>query len=432
MKTRTKLALVAGAMVLTLLLASVGIATAQTHTPTRSSERRGARVYGIVAAVEGDSLALATPTGAVTILVDGNTRFHIPGVEQPGLDDLSVGDCVGADGWWENAESAFHAFGVARLRIDRAFPLGGSLNDIDTDTLVVETAHGLAAVRVDGETVYRVHDVEQAGLDDLDVGMRAIVKGTLGLDGSLLAHTVAVPRPRTVRLQGEVLAVEGDTFTIRTARDRQPGRQLTVQTDETTEFHVPGVDNASIADLQIGDRIAGSGQPGGRTTLVVVLPEQVARLAGEVVAVDDAALELDTPGGTVSALTGVETILRIPGVEEPTVDDIEVGDHATATGVWVDEATFDAIGVNARGGHREGQRCAVRGRVIRVESDQLVLGTLHGPVTVLVGDETQYRVPGVDDPGLDDVTPGAVINVRGMWNEDGALQATSVVVAGGQ
>ena len=213
-------------------------------------------------------------------------------------------------------------------------------------------------------------------------------------------------------------------------------------TDETTEFRVPGVDDASIADLQVGDRIAGegvidendagNGQPGGRATLVIVLPKQVARLSGEVAVVEGATLELDTPGGTVNVLTDAETVLRVPGVEEPTVDDVEIGGQATAAGTWEDETTFYAIAVGVRGGRRAGQRATVRGRVIRVETDQLVLGMLHGPVTVLVDGDTQYRAPGVDDANLDDVTPGAATTARGTWNEDGTLQATGVTVSDGR
>ena len=47
---------------------------------------------------------------------------------------------------------------------------------------------------------------------------------------------------------------------------------------------------------------------------------------------------------------------------------------------------------------------------------------------VLVNDETQYRVPGVDDPGLDDIKTGTIVIARRTWNEDGTLQAAGVDV----
>jgi len=394
----------------------------------------------VVEAIEDGSLALVTPVGSVTVVTDANTRFRIPDVEEPGLGDLDVGGYLGAAGWWEEEENTFHAFVVARLETDRVFPLAGELAGVSDDTLTVETGRGLATVRVDGETVYRVRGIGEPDLGDLGVGMRIVARGTLNLDGSLLAQGVAVPwaGPRPIRLRGEVLAVEGDTFTIRIARghqsSRQPVRQFKVLTDEATEFRVAGVETPSIADLQVGDRIAGEGviEEGGtgRAVLVVVLPEQVARLVGEVVAIEGAALRLDTPGGTVDVLTDADTVLRVPGVEGPALDDVKIGDQVTAIGTWEDETTFNAIGVGVHAGRRAGQRCAVRGRVIRVETEHFVLGSPHGPVTVLVDDETRYRVPGVDDPGLDDIKTGASVGVRGMWSEDGTLQATGVAVLG--
>jgi hypothetical protein len=70
----------------------------------------------------------------------------------------------------------------------------------------------------------------------------------------------------------------------------------------------------------------------------------------------------------------------------------------------------------------------VRGRAITVGVDSLVVGTAHGPVTVLVDDETEFRVPGVDEPSLADVGEGAQVGARGTWNENGSLQATGVAV----
>ena len=446
----TKHVLLAGITIVALAFGSVGIAAAQADTPPsppREGERgtpahRGARVYGVIEAIESKGaataplLTLATPVGPVAVVTDANTIFRIPDVQDPGLDDLAVGDHLGAEGWWEEGDT-FHAFGVARMKTDRVLPLAGELTDISDDTLTVETGHGPATIGVDGETGYRIPNVQDPGLDDLEVGMRIVARGTLNSDGSLLAQVVTVPQvgPRQGHLRGEVLAIAGDTFTVRTARGRQPGREIQVLTDETTEFRVPGVENPSIADLQVGDKIAGEGvrEEDGtvRATLVVVLPEQVARLDGEVTAVEGTTLVLDTLGGTVNVVTDADTIFRIPGVEEPTPADVEVGDRVSVAGTWQDETTFNAIGVSVRGGRRPGQPGDVRGRAIRVETDRFVLGTQQGPVTVLVDGETQYRIPGVEDPGLDDIETGDAVGARGTWNEDGTLQATGVGVLGG-
>lgn len=433
---KTKLVLLIGAMLLALAAVPVGIAAAQAGGPAGPGNvQHPPRVYGVIKDVEGETLTLATPIGPVTLVTDANTRFRIPDVDNPGLDDLAAGDTVAASGWWEQEGNTFHAFGVARLESDRTLPLAGKLETIGQDTLTVETERGLATVRVDDETVYRIPDVEAPGLSNLEEGMRAIVKGTLDADGSLLAQEVTVPQvgPRQGRLQGEVTAVEGDIFTLRADR----GREFTVLTDETTEFRVPGVENPSIADLQVGDRVAGEGEAdedGMRAALVIVLPEQAARLNGEAFAVNGTTLVLDTLGGKVNLLTDGDTIFRIPGVEEATLDDIEIGERVTAGGTWESDMTFRAVAVGVVGGRRAGQQGNARGRVISrdVVAASIVLGTPQGPVTVLVDAETQYRIPDVETPSLDDITAGAAVGVRGVWNEDGALQATGVAVLEGK
>ncbi len=430
---KTRYVLLAGVILLALAFGAAGTASAQSGDRPQSPRHSvpdGARVYGLLESVDGETLTLATPVGAVTLVTDSNTRFRVPGAENAGLDDLSPGDALAASGWWEQEGSTFHAFGVLRLESDRALPLAGKLTGISGDTLTVETRRGSATVRVSGETRYRVPDVEQPGLADLEAGMRVTVKGTLAPDGSLLAQMVAVPHvgPRQGRLQGEVTAVAGDTLTIRTGR----GREIEVLTGAETEFHVPGVQDPSIADLQVGDRVSGEGQVGDdgsvQATLVMVMPEDAARLSGRVTAVEGTTLVLDTPGGQVNVLTDSDTVVRIPGVEAPALGEIQVGAQVKAVGSWEDGDTFHAIAVSEAGGRRAGQPGDARGRVISVTADGFLLGTEHGPVTVVVDDETNYRVPDVETPGLDDLTVGSPVGVRGVWSDDGTLQARGVAV----
>jgi hypothetical protein len=261
-------------------------------------------------------------------------------------------------------------------------------------------------------------------VDDLAAGMKVAIKGTLEADGTLLAQTVAVPLapPRRHRAQGKVLAVEESTLIVRTPRRRR----IQVQTDADTEFRVPGTENPSIEDIQVGDRIAGEvviDDGGIRAELIVVLPEQVAHLKGEVTGIDGTTLVIQTAGGSVNGLTGTETVFRIPGVEEPTVGDVSIGNRVTLVGTWEDEATFDAVAVTVQIGRQAGERGKLRGRAVDLGAEGLVIGTPHGPVTVLVDDETRYRIPGVDDASLGDVEPGDLILAGGTWNEDGSLQA---------
>jgi hypothetical protein len=441
-----KLILIAGATILSLVLGSVGVAAVLPDAPAekaaepggaadgvRIPERWRARAYGVIEAIEGGTLTAATPIGSVAFLTDVNTLFFAD-KERVALADFAVGDVVGAVGWWEEGGGVFHAFAVARLAEDRLFPVAGTLTGIDGDTLTIETRGGLSAtVRVDAETKYHIRGVEDPGLDDLELGIHLIARGTLNPDGSLQAQVVGAEKagPREGRLRGEVVAIKGDTFTVHTLR----GRDIVVLTDEATEFRVPGVENPTIADLKVGDKVAGEGvaEEGTiRATLVVVLPDDAARLTGEVIAIDGTTLVVETASGTVNVLTDGDTVFRIRGVEEPGLDDIEIGDQIVAGGNWEDESTFHAVGVGVVGGRPAGERGAVRGRVVSVSGDSFVVGAARGPVTVLVSEETEFRVPGVKDAGLDDIGEGAGVGVVGMWNEDGTLQASVVRVGGGK
>jgi RNase P/RNase MRP subunit p29 len=436
-----KLILVAGATILSLVLGSVGTVAVLSEGPVAEGaidgvqipQRFRARAYGAIEAIDGGTLAVATPAGPVDLLTDVNTLFFAD-KERVTLDDFAVGDVVGALGWWEEDGGAFHAFAVAKLAEDRLFPVAGTLAEIDGGTLTIETPGGLSAtVHVDAETTYRIRGVEDPGLDDLEVGMRIIARGTLNPDGSLQAQVIGAEEagPRPARLRGKVVAIEGDTLTIRTDR-----REIVLQTDEATEFRMPGVENPTMADLEIGDKVAVEGVIGEggtvRAALVIVLPDDAARLAGRVTNIEGTTLEVRTVGGTVNVLTDADTVFRVPGVEEPGLDDVEVGDQIVAGGSWGSEATFHAIGVGVVGGHPSGARAAVRGRVISAGENDLVVGTARGPLTVLVDENTAFRVPGVENAGPGDIDVGAGIVVLGKWNEDGSLQALTVRVGGGQ
>jgi RNase P/RNase MRP subunit p29 len=436
-----KLILVAGATILSLMLGSVGVAAVLPDQPVAEGavddaqipQRFRACVYGAIESIDGGTLAVATPAGLVDFATDVNTLFFADR-ERVALGDFAVGDVVGAVGWWEASGGVFHAFAVAKLAEDRLFPVAGILTEIDGNTLAIETPGGLlTTVHVDGETEYHIRGVEDPGLDDLEVGMRAIARGTLNPDGSLQAQVVGAEKagPRQARLRGEVIAIAGDALTIRTER-----REIVVQTDEATEFRVPGVENPTIADLEVGDKVAGEGvvEEIGTTkaTLVIVLTDDAARLTGRVTDIEGTTLVIRTAGGTVNVLTDDDTVFRVPGVEEPGPDDLKVGDQIVAGGSWKGESTFHAIGVGVVGARLAGTRGAVRGRVISVGEDSLVVGTARGSLTVLTDEKTQFRVPGVENAGLGDIDEGAGVAMLGTWNEDGSLQAMIVRVGGGQ
>ena len=428
---RRRLVWVSGMMALLLLFGVVGIVSAQSEEPTGDpARRRPARAYGVIQQVDGPTLALATPVGQVAVILDDNTVFRVPGVEKPGVGDLTVGDYVGLAGWWGDA-NVFHAFVVARVASDRIFPLTGEFVGAADGALTLDTPWGPATVSVTDDTEYRIPRVDESGLSDLKAGMRTVARGTLGPDGALTAHVVAVlTAPPAARwAAGNVSAIGDRGFVLRTSR-----RRVLVTVGDGTRFRVPGVDDPSIADIAKGDTVAVRGvarRPGvARARFVAVLPEGVARLAGEVDAIGESSLALSTAGGPVDVVTDAETSVRVPGVDEATLDFIVPGDHIVATGVWAGEAAFSAMDGGVRRPRQEGTRGLVRGRAITVEAEHLVVGATRGPITVRVDEGTRFAIPEVDEPGLADVSPGDAVVVWGTWSGDGTLSAAHLRVLG--
>jgi hypothetical protein len=251
-----KLIFLAGTTILSLVLGSVGVAAVLPDQPAAEGaidgaqipQRFRARVYGAIESIDGGTLTVASPAGSVDLVTDVNTLFFANG-ERVTLGDFAVGDVAGALGWWEEGGGVFHAFAVARLAEDRLFPVVGTLTEIDGDVLTIETPGGLLiTVHVDGETEYRILGVENPGLDDLEVGMHIVGRGTLNSDGSLQAQMVGGRRVGARgAVRGRVISVGEDNLVVGTARG-----SLTVLTDERTRFRVPGVEDAGLGDIEVG------------------------------------------------------------------------------------------------------------------------------------------------------------------------------------
>ena len=421
-----KLVLVGAAAVVTLVLGSLGVVADQlADDASQPAEgQHVAQAYGVIDAIAEQSITLVTPCGEVALLVDVNTIFRMSDVETPGLDDFSVGDTVVARGWWEG--DTFHTFGLAQVDEDHLLPLAGTLNDVTDDYVSIDTPHcGVVVVYIDSDTTYRLPGQDDAALGDLEPGMQIAVRGTLDEDGSLLAGIVGA-RPEMIhqgRLQGEVTAIDDNQITVTTAR----GDDVVISTDDETQIYMLGVEQPSLDDLAVGDRIVGQGhlsQDEAVAALIVVLPDDVARVAGEVLTVEEGALLVDTAGGEITLLVGDDALVHLPG-EASSLSDLSVGDQVHAMGVWQDEETFQVLGLG--GGVRfAGRSGRVQGRMIQPEDDGFTLGSPQGPVDVIVDEQTRFHMPGVDDPGLDDLHPGHRVGAQGVWSDEGSFHAQGV------
>jgi RNase P/RNase MRP subunit p29 len=328
--------------------------------------------------------------------------------------------------------------------------LRGTVTVIEGATLVIATPQGEQSVLTNEKTVFLVPGVEAATLADVTLGDYVVVRARPAEDGTLLATAVMVVpagQQGDVVLRGLVTAVEGTTLTVRTRRQRD----IAVLTDEQTLFHVPGLEDPTVADVQVGRIVLALGRLEGdesfRAAGVFVVSGAVVRrhvVHGKVTAVDGQALTVNTPRGKQRVLTDENTRLRMPGVENP-VRSAERSRRSLADvvpGVWIiavgrrnEDGSLQARGILAISERL--QRHALRGQVAAIEGNVLTIETQRGQVQVVTDEHTRYRALfGAEQPSLTDGSTGptgviAVGNhvvVFARRAEDGDALAVAIIV----
>lgn len=390
-----------------------------------------ARLYGTVEAILDQAFTLLTGRGErVTILTDDETRFFVPGVEEPGLDDIEAGARVDVAGLRDEAGSLL-ARAIRVVVGEKRVLIRGEVSAVEADGFDLNTPRGELTVRVDGETQYRFPGVEEPGLDDVEVGARLAVGGSLNEDGSLQAKLVgALPeRTRRGRVMGVIESIEGTILTLILQGDRE----ISLRTDENTRFLAPGLTEASIDDLQVGDVVAAQGsRPEEENEVPYAAVVAVTRdiqgqgraVRGELVAVEGASLTVRLPSGDeVQLLTDENTQFLMPGVEESSIEDLKVGQPLGAQVVRREDGSLYASAVGGGNPRPQGRRAALRGQIEAIAGQTITLKTPRGQVSVLVDENTRFRLPGVENPSLADLEVGQGVGVVGRWTEDGGLQA---------
>jgi hypothetical protein len=422
MKLQHKLVLTV--LALTLSLGLVPAATAA------DPETRGGLLRGEVTAIADGSLTVQTHEATVTLLTDGGTVFDVPGIAEATLNDLAVGDFVAVravrneDGY----PRAHHVTVIPNGSLEDEI-LKGLVSSVDDATFQLRIRGGEVTVVTDEGTVFHVPGIEDASVTDLKARMPVIVMGQYREDGQTFhASAVALIPRRVIQrhvARGELTAVKGDTLVLTTGRDGDERRVLV--TDETT-FRVPGVEDATIDDLKAGDHIVALGRQekderfvAKNVAVVLQRPRRVVT-RGKVTVVGDNSLTLETPQrGTLTFTITDETRFRIPGDDDPGLEDFGVGDRVGVVGYQDRDGNLVARGVGKLSENI--RQHIVRGEVRAIEGTTLQVETANGPVTVHTDENTRFRIPGDGDPSLDDIAVGDRIGAAGRWNEDGSLQA---------
>ena len=316
-----------------------------------AAPEQGCFLLGQVTAIEGTTLMVKTPGGERQVTTNDETRFRIPGVENPTMADVNAGDYILARGE-PDSTGAFVAqaiLAVSGQRVGR-FIAQGTVSAIEGTTLVLDTLQGEKQVTTD-EAIFWAPEVENPSLADVQVGDPVVAWGRPDEDGSLAARLVAIAFTEELRehaVRGRVTAVEGQTLLITT----REGEKEVVTTSETY-FHIPNVEEPGLDDIEVGRIIRALGQEdGGTFTAQIVAVARARRLrkmivrrnmaGGEVTAIEGTTLTVETRQGEKTILTDENTRFRIPGVGDPSIEDTEVGDKIIALGRRNEDGDFVA------------------------------------------------------------------------------------------
>ncbi len=193
-----------------------------------------------ITAINGSNLSLRTDDGWTrTITVTSDTTITKAG-QTISVSDLKVGDEIR----FAEQRNSDGTYTITRIVV--VVPTVAGVVTSVTDTTITITARDGTSqtIRTTASTTYKVGDAA-GSRSDIVAGAVIVAAGERGSDGTLTAATVVVVLPRVA---GTVSAKTGDSITI----ERRNGTTVVAHIASSTKITVRGVDNATLADVQVG------------------------------------------------------------------------------------------------------------------------------------------------------------------------------------
>jgi hypothetical protein len=288
-------------------------------------------------------ILLASERGEVPILTGEMTTFRLPGGEPGSIEDIDAGDRIVVVGRRVGPIVGARLVVTLDPGVELA-GVGGQVNSIDEGRISVNSQSGEVVVLItDDDTLAFKPGTGEVSPDDIQVGDVIVAAGVWLEDESLQAFILLLPDElqRVVRVTGEVEDVDDSALTLSTGE----GREVLLQVDDETTFHSLA-EEKMLQDLHVGQKVTATAEVRESTlyaTRLLVWPEDPTRIHGQVTAVGDGVLWLDTRRGEVEVLVGDSTIVHVPGVEEPTLQDVNAGDSVTCVGAMETDLSLNAL-----------------------------------------------------------------------------------------
>jgi hypothetical protein len=319
---------------------------------------------GVVTAVHDSGLTmLVRGEKSVEVNVHSGTKIWLVETQSQGsLVDIEVGDHLLVQG----CRCGDASIGAQRIIVGPdGDEVRGKVTGIEGTTIQLETRDGQVTVRTDANTVFRVGR-EEGSLENVTVGVGLVAFGQMQADGSLDADLVLIqaraPRPRARNVRGEVTAVSSTGLTLRVQRKGPdaPADPLSLEvqvTENTKVWLVETQSQGSLADVEVGDKVAARGLRAETSTpeAPVMVAAAIAvgpdgdEVHGRVVAVEGAQITIENREGQVTLRTDEGTQFR-RGRQEGSLEDVTEGRFLVAFGEDQGEGRFSAALVYIRRG----------------------------------------------------------------------------------
>jgi hypothetical protein len=180
-------------------------------------------------------------------------------------------------------------------------------------------------------------------LGDLKVGDQIRFRQTRNADGTFTIQAINVVLPAVA---GEVTAVNGETFTVKT----RANVSWTITTTDSTKYMLDGGDGAK-SDVKVGAKVGVVGTQSGESKLTATTVRiEAVVVAGRVTAKAADTITIERiGGGTTTIHVSGSTTYRVPGKDNASLSDIQVGAMVLAAGRQRSDGSLDAVAVRSGG-----------------------------------------------------------------------------------
>ncbi len=180
-------------------------------------------------------------------------------------------------------------------------------------------------------------------MNDLAVGDEVRFRETRNDDGTYSITAIVVPAPTA---GGEVLAISGDTITVK----KKDGSTRDIKVTSSTAYKL-GPSTGAKSDVKVGSEIAAEGTVSGDTftATTVQIRIELAHAGGVVTGKTADTITVERPGGTTIVIhVSSSTTYKVKGDKAATLADIAVGGRVQAQGTANADGSLDALVVHGK------------------------------------------------------------------------------------